>query len=527
MERTNEPVAFRGIVSAAWAAVLALRPVFALTAVWLTTAGHSLYFREMYSAFGWVRQVGLSLHTMYLLSIALTLAVAPRLARWTGSYVLVIAGLGLLFAGSIVNGVLSSEPIAVLELGRVLAGIGSGLVIRSAPRILPAGYEGSAAWAGIMLPATGLVVFAYATDAYGWPWWQVSFLFEAVLALGSLALVLSITDPADADRDPQASPAVPLGYLPAAVVGYVAVWYVLHWGQLHGWLESPDIAAALVVASASFSLALWLAWPDLDQGAVREGLPRLGLIVYGGFVQYFNTADMSIYGGLLINVSPLMRSWLIWSLPLGLGAALAVGRMVWRRRSPGYAGATVGLLILAGGFALSHWNMINWPFWSLLNTVEFNWFAAPQHWQFAPARLLMGFGSGMLLLSLISHSSRLPEREAKIEPYLQVAQFSGAALSIGVFMTYLLIGHQIEYSFTADRGFIQSVEQADRRQRLVDALTSGGSAAPDRQSEALLYASVNFAADNLVFAQIFGAFFVASVALAGVSLVCWFVDRRG
>jgi len=61
--------------------------------------------------------------------------------------------------------------------------------------------------------------------------------------------------------------------------------------------------------------------------------------------------------------------------------------MVWRRRSPGYAGATVGLLILAGGFALSHWNMINWPFWSLLNTVEFNWFAAPQHWQFAPARL--------------------------------------------------------------------------------------------------------------------------------------------
>jgi hypothetical protein len=527
MEKTNEDVGFRRVVSAAWTDALALRPVFALTAVWLTTAGHSLYFREMYSAFGWVRQVGLSLHSMYLLSIALTLAVAPRLARWTGSYMLVIVGLGLLFAGSIVNGVLSSEPIVVLELGRVLAGIGSGLVIRSAPRILPAGYEGYVGWAGIMLPATGVVVFAYATHVYGWHWWATAFLFEAVLALGSLALVLSITDPADADRDPQASPAVPLGYLPAAIVGYVAVWYMLHWGQLHGWLESPDIAAALVVASASFSLALWLAWPNLDPGAVREGLPRLGLIAYGGFVQYYNTGDMSIYGGLLINFSPWMRSWLIWTLSLGSGAALAVGRIVWRRRSPGYAGATVGLLIMAAGFALSHWNMLNWPFWSLLNTVEFNWFAAPQHWQFAPARLLMGFGSGMLLLSLISYSSRLPEREAKIEPFLQVAQFSGAALAIGVFMTYLLIGHQIEYSFTADRGFIQSVEQADRGQRLVDALTSGGSAAPDRQSQALLYASVNYAADNLVFAQIFGAFFVASVVLAGVSLVCWFVDRRG
>jgi hypothetical protein len=139
----------------------------------------------------------------------------------------------------------------------------------------------------------------------------------------------------------------------------------------------------------------------------------------------------------------------------------------------------------------------------------------------------MGFGSGMLLLSLTSYSSRQSEREAKIEPFLKVAQFSGAALAIGVFMTYLLIGHKIQYSFTADRGFIQSVEQADRRDRLVDALNSSGAPAPDRRSQALLYAAVNYAADNLVFAEIFSAFYVASVALAGVSLVCWFVDRRG
>ena len=41
---------------------------------------------------------------------------------------------------------------------------------------------------------------------------------------------------------------------------------------------------------------------------------------------------MGVYGGLLVNFSPFMRSWLIWSLPIGAATALAVGRLV--RREP-------------------------------------------------------------------------------------------------------------------------------------------------------------------------------------------------
>ncbi len=63
--------------------------------------------------------------------------------------------------------------------------------------------------------------------------------------------------------------------------------------------------------------------------------------------------------------------------------------------------------------ALSHRTTLNWPFWQVLNTVEFNWFAAPQHWQLALPRFLMGFGSGMVLLSMMGHASREPESEAK------------------------------------------------------------------------------------------------------------------
>ena len=106
MEKTSEPRHHRGIVKRAWADLLVLRPAFALAAVWLTTAGHTASFREMNAARGWVTAEGYSLHSIYLLAITLTLLAAPRLARWSGSYPLVVAGLTMLGAGSLVNGVL-------------------------------------------------------------------------------------------------------------------------------------------------------------------------------------------------------------------------------------------------------------------------------------------------------------------------------------------------------------------------------------------------------------------------------------
>jgi hypothetical protein len=157
---------------------------------------------------------------------------------------------------------------------------------------------------------------------------------------------------------------------------------------------------------------------------------------------------------------------------------------------------------------------MNWPFWSLLNTVEFNWFAAPQHWQLALPRFLMGFGSGMVLLAMTTRTSPEPLREARIQPLLQVAQFAGGTLSVGVLVTVLLAGHQLQYSYVADRGFIQPGERVDRSSRLAAHLTAAGAGAPARQAETLEFRAVNFQSDNLVFATIYGAFLVASLALA-------------
>ena len=134
MEKTSEPRQHPGVVKRALADLLVLRPAFALVAGWLTTAGHTASFREMTAARGWVTAESYSLHSIYLLAVTLTLLAAPRLARWSGSYPLVVAGLTMLGAGSLVNGVLIYAPPEVLLLGRVLAGIGAGLVIRSEER---------------------------------------------------------------------------------------------------------------------------------------------------------------------------------------------------------------------------------------------------------------------------------------------------------------------------------------------------------------------------------------------------------
>ncbi len=505
-----------------WETFLALRPTFALATVWLTTAGHTMTFREMNAARGWITVEGYSLHSIYLLAITLTLLADPTLVSRFGSYRAVLAGLVLLAIGAAVNGCLLHAPASVLEIGRVVAGIGAGLVIRAAPRIHSPNWTSQVAWAGILLPPAGPVVIAGAVHASGWTSWEGGFLFEGALALFALALVLSIADPLEPDSQPIQS----VAYLAPLSIGVLAVWYVMHWGQLHGWLEGPDILAALVLMAVAFSSALLIVWPNVDAGAAREGIPRLLLIAYGGFVQYFNASDIGVYGGLLINFSPWMRAWLIVSLPIGAATALAVGRIVWSGRSPGYGGATFGLIVLAGGMALSHQRTLNWPFWQLLNTVDLNWFAAPQHWQLAPPRFLMGFGSAMVLLSLTTRSSRDPDRESKIRPFVEVAQFAGGTLSIGVLVTVLLVGHQVQYSYASDRGFIQPLEQADREQRLASALARAGSPTPQRQARSMLYQSVNYQADNLMFAGIYGWFCVVSLALAGCCFAVWIVELR-
>ena len=407
MATSDESLSDPGRFAGTWDYLLAGRPLVPLVVVWITTAGHTMNFREMGIAHGWVVAELYSLHTTLSVFIALTLLACPALGQHASCRGLTQLGLLLLAAASFLNGLYVSAPFIVFLAGRALAGVGMGLVIAFAPRLLDNRWENPTTWASILLPVIGPGVISAASMAHGWSDWEWGFLIEGAAALlGSLVLFSM----AEAPEVPPTAPGSSLAFLPWLVLGTSALVYVLHWGQLYGWLESSEITLAVASGALFLALALLLVWPWLDFPALKEGWIRLLLFFFGGACQWFHGGSMNIYGGLLLNFSTWQRSLLIWSLPLGIATSLVVARLVLERWRIwlGLPGAIVGLLILAAGMFHSYERTLDWPYWQIQNVADLNWFPAPQYWELAPGRFLMGVGIGLFLIAMDTMASGDP-----------------------------------------------------------------------------------------------------------------------
>jgi hypothetical protein len=504
---------------------LAGRPVLALTVAWLTTAGHTMNFREMATAHGWVPAQGYSLHTAYLVAIALALLTGPFVACRLSARILAQSGLVLLAAGSFFNGILIDAPFWAFMVARVTAGLGAGLVVGFAPRLLDRRWENPTTWASILLPVAGSAAISAPTMFLETSDWPSGFLAVGGAAALALAVLMSIAELPE--RSPATPPRGSAAHLPFLAIGSAAMVYVLHWGQLHGWFESIDIVAGCLVAGVAWALAILIVFPRLDFLALSESWIRLLLIFFGGFCQFFHGTSMNIYGGLLLNFSSWQRSLLIWSLPLGVATSLVTARTIRRRWkvAPALPGAITGLLMLALGMFVAHERTVDWPYWQVTNVIDLNWFQAPQHWELAPARYLIGLGIGLFMISMDTMNSPDVDREEKVRPLLLVTQFYGGGIGIAVLVNCFLIGHPIQYSYTADRDLIQAEEIMQRKAVLQDALSQAGDPAAERKSEALLFRMVNYEADNLIFAEIYAAFAAAALGLAALCLVL-LIQRR-
>ena len=103
---------------------------------------------------------------------------------------------------------------------------------------------------------------------YGWSSWEWGFLMEGAAALLSLVVLGSRTETPEL---PSPGPRYSLVFLPFLVLGSAALLYCLHWGQLHGWLESPDIVIrGRFRPRSSWCLSLLLVYPQLDFLALSE-----------------------------------------------------------------------------------------------------------------------------------------------------------------------------------------------------------------------------------------------------------------
>ena len=507
------------------AALLEGRPMVALTAALLTTGGHTMNLRELGVSQGWVAAEVYALQSCYLVSLALTMLACPALGwRWPFRR-LTELGLVLAVAGSLVNVIETTSPLSVYLLGRAVAGAGAGLVIYFAPLLLDKTWRFAVACAVILCPVAGPGVISLATMMDESSDWRHGFLFEGAAAAVGLVALLSMDR---TQRPPARRPGGSPLYLVPLAAASAGVFYCLHWGQLHGWAESDDIVTAAIVGAAALALALYLVRHQLDRAMIREDWPRLALFFLGGMCQFFHGYIMNVYGGTLINLSSWQRAWLIWPMPIGIAASLALSHLRWRGRrpAPGLPGAIVGLLLLAAGLYMSYQQMMEWPYWDIRDVIDLNWFTAPGQWELAPGRFLMGLGIGLFMVAEDMRPGPNPDREQKVRPLLNVAQFYGGGLAAALLINFLIIGHKVHYSYSADRDTIQAEELSQRIDLLADTLRQGGQPAPVRSAEVLLHRFINYEADNLVFATIYAAFFLATLVTAGFFFAVWCWRRR-
>ncbi len=493
--------------------LLAGRPMIALVAILLTAGGHTMNLREMGVSQGWVPAEVYALQSCYLISLALAMLACPVLARGWTCRRLTETGLILAAAGSVLNVLEVGEPMIVFLIGRAVAGVGAGMVIYFVPHLLDHRWRVAIAWAAILCPVAGPGAVSLATMMYESSDWRHGFLFEGGAAVVGLVALWSMSEVCEeVPRRPRGS----VLYLPGLIVGFVALMYVLHWGQLHGWLEAPDVVAALAIAAVALLGSLWMAWPHLDRLILRENWARLVLFSFGGFCQFFLGYLMNVYGGMIVNLSSWQRAWLIWPLPIGIATSLALSRLRWRHVQVifGLPGAVLGLVLLAVGLYLCYQRMLEWPYWDVRDVVDLNWFPAPGHRELAPGRFVMGLGIGLFMVVMDLQFSPDPDREETIRPLLNVVQFLGGGVAAGVLINFLIIGHKVHYSYSADRSAIQAEELSQRVNLLSETLRQAGQPAPGRSAEVLLYRFVNYEANNLVFVTVYVAFFFTAVTLA-------------
>jgi EmrB/QacA subfamily drug resistance transporter len=283
------------------------------------------------------------LFTSYLLAQALSTPLAGRLSDILGRKRLILAGIGLFLAGSILCG--AAWSMTAMIAGRVLQGLGAGAVMPVSQTIAAdiytleeraktQGYLASV-WAisSVLGPTLGGVF----SEFLGWRW-----IFWVNLPLCVLAGWMIVRR---YHESPRTGPREPIDYLGAALLSGGSVLLLL--GLLEGgttwaWTSTPSLA---VLGSAVVLVALFVLH------ALRAEHPVLDLRLLRGRLVGVATAVSLVVGMIVLGLSsyvPIYAQGVLGYGPLLAGFALAAMTVGWP-----IAASNSGHLYLRIGFRLT------------------------------------------------------------------------------------------------------------------------------------------------------------------------------
>jgi EmrB/QacA subfamily drug resistance transporter len=284
------------------------------------------------SLFSWVFSV-------YLLTSTVTVPIYGKLADLYGRKPVILFGVTLFLAGSVLCG--AAQSMEMLVVFRAVQGLGAGAVLPIAITIIGdifsveerARIQGffSGVWGvtGLAGPAVGGLI----TDNIGWPW-----AFFVNVPFGIASLLLLLTNYSEKlEKRPHT-----LDYWGAALLSGAIVSLLmglLHGSEAYGW-ASAETASLFVTAAVLLALFVWL--------ESRAAEPVIPLSLFQNKVILVSSMAVFVAGGLMFGVTsyvPLFAQGVFGATATEAGLVLAPMSLTW------VLSATIsGRLIIKAGY---------------------------------------------------------------------------------------------------------------------------------------------------------------------------------
>jgi DHA2 family multidrug resistance protein len=204
--------------------------------------------------------------------------------------------------------------LPALVLFRVLQGLGGGAIIPTAQTILFARYPvkehgmagGLFGLAAITGPLLGPTIGGYLIDWFDWHW-----IFLVNVPIGALAIFLILRFVKQPNFEPPKNAPIDRFGIGLLAVGMPSLQYVLEEGNREGWLESPTITVAAVVAAIALTTFIVheLEAPhpivDLRIFMVRSYAAGTGLNFLTGFALFSGSYLFSLFAGSVMHYTAL------------------------------------------------------------------------------------------------------------------------------------------------------------------------------------------------------------------------------